>query len=672
MILPPPVETGRIVTLPVLVAQISTPEKPLAVDKELENEAIYLRGITVDASLLPKLAKACAAEWLPNESGALLARPKALKATLASQEKEAFQKALKASFRPPKGPLDASTLAAKERTLQNDIDTLKSSTASSEAWQQALDRSQSLLYTYRKGKDDANPVRRSLRRLLSSADISDATLLTSGKWLRYSNLSQSSVRMVPDAPGLLPAFRKDWESFRRSGLSVSSFGINREPIECGTTDNSFVIGGDEEAGPPSRFVLGVSRTDDDGYRFILRIYDRNGTFVAGDNVAWEPPALPAEHWPGDGKQPPSELENDPALKKAQHHLYGDLTAKENRAWLSTLRKGQADALSSFASPFLDAVTTDLGQPVLIDVPDDILSPLQGARTTDDVKSALLGSVAITSEERTSIGKPHCPLRASRLRFPRLVLPDLLHLATQKFPSLQECGLYIRRAGPSSRLERAIYLSASRRNTEAGGVLPKIFVYDAINRNILAFLNLLSPQEKSVIDRSGSLALGSLSPLARQKLREAMDDPRFIYDDCHFLKGGNDAYVLQATSSHAYLLYTTNDEHDAPVTSPDSLAQILWKNDHRIPMGEYDGKLPARSKLFVPFLRSGIRLVLAESPDLPPASEEAWKRNVYVSNLSIAKPLSSFPLSMQGLPEVYQDQIRASYDKWMKASRKAED
>ncbi|CAN5590915.1 hypothetical protein BH11ARM2_BH11ARM2_04500 [soil metagenome] len=127
MIFAPLLEPRRIVTLPKLVAGLSTPDRPLSVDPELANEAIYLRGITVDASLLPKVAKACAAEWVTVGNRSCLIRSKALKATLASKEKADLLAALKASFQSPKKQLDALTLTNQERNLKRSIDAVHSS-----------------------------------------------------------------------------------------------------------------------------------------------------------------------------------------------------------------------------------------------------------------------------------------------------------------------------------------------------------------------------------------------------------------------------------------------------------------------------------------------------------------------------------------------------------------
>ncbi|CAN5590917.1 hypothetical protein BH11ARM2_BH11ARM2_04510 [soil metagenome] len=131
--------------------------------------------------------------------------------------------------------------------------------------------------------------------MLSAMDVSDASFLAYGKWMRYASMSGGSLRVLPNCSEHIAAFWKDWLDLQRAGVPIAPFSYGREPIECGTTDfKGFSIGGEEGAKNPSNLVLSVSLTEGDEYRFGLRFYDQAGLRVAGNDLIWEPPVPASE------------------------------------------------------------------------------------------------------------------------------------------------------------------------------------------------------------------------------------------------------------------------------------------------------------------------------------------------------------------------------------------
>ncbi|CAN5590925.1 hypothetical protein BH11ARM2_BH11ARM2_04520 [soil metagenome] len=309
------------------------------------------------------------------------------------------------------------------------------------------------------------------------------------------------------------------------------------------------------------------------------------------------------------------------------------------------------------------MTNATDQPLLIDVPDGVLTPLASAEKPDDVERALRKYVEITSEEGTLIGKPRRPIQSTASRFPRFMLSYLLRLADQKFPTLRDCGLYIQRTGSPTILERALFESVYTLHGETGTLLYASFASDPIDRSMVAFLNLLYPTEQHIFEDNGSIPLERLSFRAKQKLGEVIRDPEFSDDDHFFLKGWANGYVLRSDVEREHLLYITNDSGGDPVATLDNIAWLLQQNESGSNPPTYSGRLPAQSKLFVPLLSSRVRLTLSEASEA--TDEEARDGGTYVTQMTIGTPLASRPLSLKDLPEPVREEFSAAYRKLKK-------
>ncbi|RYG36683.1 hypothetical protein EON81_08985 [bacterium] len=525
MILPPLPETGCIVTLPALVAQLAAKTgQALAVAPELENEAIYLRGITLDAKVVRQLAQACAAEWVSSGSHLLLTRTGSLKAKLAQEQRAVFVQAVRATFPPPTEPMGLVAFGDLMDTTFAEIDRIDK--------EQSIEKLRARLKALQNDLDQvtnlgriADPTHRAFDLLLSKFDATSALSLQPDQTFNFSNQPGYRCQPLLGMEPILDTFRQEapiyrnWARTRKdSGKSINEFPHRH---------NGTSIGEDDEAlTDVDTVLLSLFRSVEEETRFNFRLGIYN---ASGENVGsvYRPVELAGELEPGIPhaaswmnrrftKSGPREM------AEAFLNPQWENDEKSGERWAKKLltQQGQTlDPLSSLAAPYLDALTEEVDGPMLADVPDGILAGLGETQTLEEADGKIRRYVKWSKTVEGLIGTPRYPLLATSARYARRNLDGLVDLATSRFFSLEEGAKYVQRARSPRLLELAVYGTARPHNIAFSDTRQHMFDLYAEERVWLDLWGTLSPSQKMALRGGRSLSMIPLSSQSRQRLSE---------------------------------------------------------------------------------------------------------------------------------------------------------
>lgn len=657
----PPAESGRIVTLPTLVAQISTVEKPLAVDKELANEAIYLRGITVDTSLLPKLARICAAEWVKSGSTAVLSRPGSLKARLAREQAERFGPLMARTFAEKPKPFDGAGMAKALAAFREDL--AKAKTRPGYGPEAFLQLAQASLAKSNGAFEQPSPAARSLNGFIATFDLGRCVEIGQGRTLTFTNLGGRLTQPLPNATAVLHDFREIWGVW--NGITLTVEGILKEEFK----DTDPLLGGNwtQLAKDPTGAAFSIYRNLLDSYEFEIRFFDKDGLAADQETTRRELPT------PEDGGFPNAEawakepIPGDEATRRSVgllQGMYGDLWPEEPRWSKEFLKDGEGtlDPLSVFATPFLDAMAERSSLPVLIDLPDGAAAHMDG-ESLGDIEKALRSYVMIEATDSLLLGAPRYPVQTTADRFPRRALPELTWMISLPLATLEDGVRYVRNMGSATVLEGILYEACDHATLATEDVRGRIFTFDA-SRSWIAALGELGPVQRDALLSGDSISFSTLPIGARRALSDAFyaheatlkdgKQPAILY----YPNGLPEEAVLRASAGARIptLAMAGVEEGALPATQ---WGDALWSFEQMKKEGIAGNAVDPRKAEFVPFFQTNAALAVVVDG-----------RTLAGPNIPFPIAAAKGPVSWSQIPEPFMAEIRRGYEA-AKASGKSE-
>ncbi|RYG31923.1 hypothetical protein EON81_21805, partial [bacterium] len=516
MIFSPLVESGRIVTLPTLVAELSKETgRRLAVDPELENEAIYLREITLDVKAIPNLAQACAAEWVQKGSTAVLSRPPLFKTALAKNESTAFVTEVRSAYPLDTDPIDEKgfdavleplRLATKRAGSKRAIDIKSLEIALKEARKETVP-----LLT------KADPLNRAASRILASVDFGKAASLSPGQSLTFTNRVGHHGFTVPNAKGALSQLHEESTAYGRMSRSLSlAIAAAKRAVKPGETWP------DERPAPPLPppplwFSLSFLQEWGALTQIGVHFLDERGESHEGDNYLW----IPSPPGPSDFPYPTKFSSETILMNSRLQHAQGLLgnSPEDTTPWSEKLLDGgKLDPLSAFAAPFLDGVADAVDLPIMIDLPDAFLDQLY-LEGLSAINGRIGQSVKLVAVDGVVIGTPRSPIRTTLGRFSRRALPDLIRLAKDPIVDLDEAAYYVSRVGSMKILESNIWETIAIAELWNFDLRDRLLSPDFGPRTWISLFAGLTPAQRSILSEGGSIPVSNLLPASRSALAD---------------------------------------------------------------------------------------------------------------------------------------------------------
>ena len=501
---------------------------------ELRDEALYLRGVGDDPARLRNLiAHAVAAEWKEEGGGLRLARSAALRRRLHAENRAALEAGLREAIARV-GPSEALT-SDSYRRLWNASRSRTGDASPSPA------QSEARMAAFRA----VDPGSRAFARfcaLVDPARLAEALAGPTSDALAIGAPHPETVRLLGKGGGLYRALPLDGTAFLATERAEHAVMITT-PVERGPGDpyppeetevnetepdeaalaarRRAAVAGGELGALVSRWPGDVSvalyAVDRDGVAALLGSGDLRPTVPAPGEPVW--PETPPER----------------VLAPAPPDARGLATLLAGARGAGEASEDSIEPLDILARPMLDALSEGETRPIVLDLPDDLVSlarvrvqPVDptregGAvrivpRTVGDVAIEVRRSIAIEVRDGAVVGRAREPLEATARRFPRAELRTWWRAVHDPTLSVETSAALAVRIGldPTATWFEGQILMA----TDAVFPRPEALSLTS-DRMDLVLWRALPPAVRATLARGGTIDVRSLPPEAGRRVEAAM-------------------------------------------------------------------------------------------------------------------------------------------------------